>query len=278
MASIIFKHLPLTFSRLSIGSDVSFTRDPDKDKYFLGQTSHFSENQFLPAATGGVQIPMNHPASAYPQKPEPKSKSAVKEQKTPRPANAFILYRKHWHAIVKAQNPSGTHNNVLSKIIGQQWQSESSTVRDEWKGIADQKAREHALLHPGYKYQPRKPSEKKRRTTGAKKAALAANFQIQTSAQPSPPSAPVIRGLGASQRPPLQIASRLEVAASEDYANLQIAELNDLPWGLFSADHRNATMFDYSEPRGQIFDEPLQTTDFYSIGRETVSPGAYLLN
>jgi len=54
------------------------------------------------------------------------------------------------------------------------WQNESVQVRAEFKAKAEMAKREHLQKYPGYQYQPRKPSEKKRRMTKKKAAALAA--------------------------------------------------------------------------------------------------------
>ncbi|KAK0990279.1 hypothetical protein LTR91_008942 [Friedmanniomyces endolithicus] len=92
--------------------------------------------------------------------------------KVPRPPNAFIIYRKDWHSTILAQNP-GVHNNSISVIIGDKWKGESDEVREIYKRKAEDVKRQHELNHPDYQYQPRKPSEKKRRMTKTKLAKLA---------------------------------------------------------------------------------------------------------
>ncbi|RMY22330.1 hypothetical protein D0867_02795 [Hortaea werneckii] len=96
--------------------------------------------------------------------------------KVPRPPNAFIIYRKDWHARVVAENP-GLHNNAISVIIGRQWRAESETVRAAYTRRAEDMKEQHAIANPGYQYQPRKPSEKKKRMTKNKLAKLAAKAQ-----------------------------------------------------------------------------------------------------
>lgn len=240
--------------------------------YFLGSTSILPQDRHFSAADS-LQLLPTHSAAASPQKPKSEPKRATKEQKIPRPPNAFILYRKHWHETVKAQNPPGTHNNILSKILGEQWQKEPETVRDEWKAAAEQKAREHALLYPGYKYQPRKSAEKKRRMTKAKKAAaLAATLaqnanQAPTGNQISPPSTnPLIRGFGRSQRPGMQISHRLDLLDSQDYSSLTAAELGDLPWGFLRADHVEATTFTQTGSNGPSINQFFPRMDFAPVG------------
>ncbi|OQN96610.1 hypothetical protein B0A48_17040 [Cryoendolithus antarcticus] len=100
---------------------------------------------------------------------DPKQKKA----KVPRPPNAFIIYRKDWHARTVAANP-GLHNNAISIIIGRQWKQESTLVKDQYQRKAAEVKHQHSLANPNYHYQPRKPSEKKKRMTKGKIAKLAA--------------------------------------------------------------------------------------------------------
>nr|QIA15779.1 mating type protein MAT1-2 [Venturia carpophila] len=93
--------------------------------------------------------------------------------KVPRPANAFILYRQHQHPIIKAQFP-GIVNNDISKKVAALWKDESEDVKATWKAKADEAKQQHLLQHPDYSYQPRKPSEKKRRMTKRKMATTTA--------------------------------------------------------------------------------------------------------
>ncbi|KAI5290442.1 hypothetical protein KEM54_001531 [Ascosphaera aggregata] len=88
----------------------------------------------------------------------------TKRQRIPRPPNAFILYRQHYHPIVKAQNPS-FHNNDISKLLGEQWRAESAQRKAEYKALAEQIKKRHAEEYPDYQYAPRKPSERKRRSS-----------------------------------------------------------------------------------------------------------------
>ncbi|KAF2497870.1 hypothetical protein BU16DRAFT_327412 [Lophium mytilinum] len=77
------------------------------------------------------------------------------EPKIPRPRNAFILYRQHHQQTVVARHP-GLANPEISKIIGEQWQSESDAVKAEWKGLANEEKSRHLLKYPEYRYQPRR--------------------------------------------------------------------------------------------------------------------------
>ena len=59
-------------------------------------------------------------------------------------------------------------------MIGRKWKAETEAVRNEYKSKAENAKRQHAIDHPGYQYQPRKPSEKKKRMTKTKVAKLKA--------------------------------------------------------------------------------------------------------
>ena len=96
----------------------------------------------------------------------------------PRPPNAFILYRKDYHHKIKAANP-GIHNNEICRlkshfhsvaaltplavITGSQWNNETKEVRDKYYAKAKKVREEFLKINPNYRYQPRRPSEKKRR-------------------------------------------------------------------------------------------------------------------
>ncbi|BCS22942.1 HMG-box domain-containing protein [Aspergillus puulaauensis] len=94
-----------------------------------------------------------------------KSRAAsTKSTKVPRPPNAFILYRQHHHPRVKGQYPE-LSNNEISVILGKQWRAESEEAKLHFKNLAEEFKKKHAEDHPDYQYTPRKPSERKRRTT-----------------------------------------------------------------------------------------------------------------
>jgi ribosomal protein L20 len=94
-------------------------------------------------------------------------RSPGKRAKVPRPPNAFILYRKEHHPLLKAKDPD-MHNNEISIILGKQWKSEPEQAKDKYRAHARIIKKLHAAENPGYQYAPRKPSEKKRRMTARK--------------------------------------------------------------------------------------------------------------
>ncbi|KAK4555259.1 hypothetical protein LTR86_007555 [Recurvomyces mirabilis] len=116
--------------------------------------------------------PMSTPAPTKAAKTKKTTVAKDTGDKVPRPSNAFILYRKDWHSRIVAENP-GLHNNQISVILGKQWRNESEVIRAAYKSKAEEAKHQHELAHPDYQYQPRKPSEKKRRMTKNKIAKLA---------------------------------------------------------------------------------------------------------
>lgn len=118
---------------------------------------------------------------------------------TPRPANAFILYRAQHHRAMVASHP-GTPNTMIcksssvaecfrifpkdiadtctAKMIGKMWSQESEEVRQDFKRQAEIVKGAHMAKNPDYQYKPRKPAEKKRRMTKRKAARLVALQQV----------------------------------------------------------------------------------------------------
>ncbi|KAL6858177.1 hypothetical protein ACO1O0_005633 [Amphichorda felina] len=147
---------------------VMFCRDgTGYDRYFLGNPRHFlggngiimevsdSEPFWFPCLDA---LEITRAAMTKPIVPPTKNK----EKKIPRPPNAYILYRKERHTIVKEANP-GITNNEISQVLGSAWNTESREVRQKYKDMADEIKRALLEAHPDYQYKPRKPSEKKRR-------------------------------------------------------------------------------------------------------------------
>lgn len=60
------------------------------------------------------------------------------------------------------------------------WQNESRDTREAYKKLAEDEKERHIQLYPNYRYQPRKPSEKKRRMTKKKADAIIAKQDINT--------------------------------------------------------------------------------------------------
>ncbi|KAF2089979.1 mating-type protein Mat a-1, partial [Saccharata proteae CBS 121410] len=87
----------------------------------------------------------------------------AKGKGVPRPQNCYLLYRGYHHPIIVAQNP-GIHNNEVSVIIGKMWRELPEGAKKYWKEKAQAVKLQHEKDHPGYVYQPRKPSQIRSRT------------------------------------------------------------------------------------------------------------------
>jgi hypothetical protein len=140
-----------------------------------------------PAATvpyasppASIRSPDSHTSIGVPT-PETSVRSPGKKSKVPRPPNSFILYRQEHHPKIKDQNPD-LHNNDISVILGKQWSMEPQSVKDRYKARANAIKKKHAAENPGYRYAPRKASEKKRRMTARKLALL--QTEVEQDCQP----------------------------------------------------------------------------------------------
>lgn len=95
-------------------------------------------------------------------------------KKVPRPRNAFILFRQHYHKIIfKEQSEillnskensvesdttvdSFKLNSTVSKAIGMKWKNLSPEERSHWTDLAEKEKIEHSLKYPDYKYVPKR--------------------------------------------------------------------------------------------------------------------------
>lgn len=55
-----------------------------------------------------------------------------------------------------------------AKIVGKEWRNASEDVKAQFKALADELKRQHAIDHPDYQYAPRRPHERRRRRTTAR--------------------------------------------------------------------------------------------------------------
>ena len=85
--------------------------------------------------------------------------------KIPRPKNAFILFRQHYHRILidewTAQGVGIPHNSNISKIIGTKWKGLQPEDKAHWENLAKKEKLEHERKYPEYKYKPVRKSKKK---------------------------------------------------------------------------------------------------------------------
>ncbi|KAJ2706627.1 hypothetical protein H4R19_004991 [Coemansia spiralis] len=131
-------------------------------------------------ATLNFQHAQLHDYDSYSRPPKRTGRTA-KPKRTPRPPNAFILYRKAKQAEVIRDNP-GVSNKDVSCIIGQMWKAEDPAVQDKYRELAEIEKKKHKEMHPNYKYQPRKPKNKRLQESqaAANAAAAAANGALMS--------------------------------------------------------------------------------------------------
>ena len=86
----------------------------------------------------------------------------LKKYKTPRPPNAFILYRIEIQNIIKTTNHKFT-NAEVSKKAGKMWHNLSKEEKEKFKKKAEVIKYKHLKLYPNYKYKPRRPEEIKKK-------------------------------------------------------------------------------------------------------------------
>ncbi|KAK7212515.1 hypothetical protein V2G26_019693 [Clonostachys chloroleuca] len=149
-----------------VGKNVLYCRDgTGNDRYFLGNPRSFLRGGGTIVSVQGTEpfwmIRSNttilEAAAAHLGVAVP-----PKEKKIPRPPNAYILYRKERHNVVRDAHP-GITNNEISQVLGAAWNAESREVRQKYKEMSDKIKKALYEQHPDYQYRPRKPSEKKRR-------------------------------------------------------------------------------------------------------------------
>ncbi|RIA87945.1 high mobility group box protein, partial [Glomus cerebriforme] len=75
-------------------------------------------------------------------------------KRTPRPPNAFILYRQAKQADVFAQNEK-LSNAEVSKIVSKMWWKENEEERFQWEKRADMMKVKHMQDYPDYVYKPK---------------------------------------------------------------------------------------------------------------------------
>jgi hypothetical protein len=91
----------------------------------------------------------------------PSSSPELTQDKIRRPLNCFMAYRKVMQKRLK-ETHKGMNNKQVSVIIGKMWANEPQSTKDQFKKLADECKRQHAIKYPGYKYRPkRKMSVKK---------------------------------------------------------------------------------------------------------------------
>ncbi len=90
-----------------------FVQDSTKDRVFLAKEEFFATRNIIQFENGVIPL-LLPPGSMNFQGVVPDINIGLCKR-APRPPNSFILYRKHNHSTVVAQNP-GLHNNAICKF------------------------------------------------------------------------------------------------------------------------------------------------------------------
>ncbi|RUO95491.1 high mobility group box domain-containing protein, partial [Jimgerdemannia flammicorona] len=80
-------------------------------------------------------------------------------KKIPRPKNCFMAYRMDKQHEIMKQWP-GVNNKDISRIVGSMWKQESEEEKGRYKAIAEELKKCHAREYPGYKFSPKKKTQK----------------------------------------------------------------------------------------------------------------------
>lgn len=154
----------LTLStRVEFGKPVLYAHDIKKGCWYLGVASDL-------IADGGMLLNAHGAINAlFFQRPKPETT----RPRIPRPPNAYILYRKERHQIVKGKRPGITNNEIceyhvpffwthtdssVAQVLGRCWNMEHPDIRTYYKKMADDIKEEHKRLYPDYQYRPLKPT------------------------------------------------------------------------------------------------------------------------
>lgn len=142
--------------------------EPDQETESCNNGSHeiYNDDSSKSCSNGSSQKASTAAAqTSLTNKPTKQRKTrARKPKRTPRPPNAFILYRKAKQPDVVAQNKNLT-NAEVSKVISKMWWKESEEERFQWEKRADRMKLKHMQDYPDYVYQPKKPGTRKRKST-----------------------------------------------------------------------------------------------------------------
>jgi hypothetical protein len=139
--------------------------------------------------------------------------SKQQTKRTPRPPNAFILYRREKQpAIIAAQRHLS--NAQVSRQISEMWRNESNETRLMWERLADRKKLEHMKAYPDYVYRPNKTKsksekmDKRRQQRRRESENVTSDAQQQHHQELESTAGPIRRKSRPLGRPTVQIAAK----------------------------------------------------------------------
>ncbi|CAI2165851.1 14636_t:CDS:2 [Funneliformis geosporum] len=122
----------------------------------FSQSGDFSTTTRALAAGAAAGDDLTNPDSSNATDGDTKSQPP---KRTPRPPNAFILYRREKQPAIIASQRSLT-NAEVSRTISDMWRKEPEDTRLKWERYADMKKLEHMQTYPNYVYRPNKNKSK----------------------------------------------------------------------------------------------------------------------
>ncbi|RIB18740.1 hypothetical protein C2G38_2183716 [Gigaspora rosea] len=81
--------------------------------------------------------------------------------KIPRPSNPFMIYRKNYAAKMKSMSLAA-HTTKTSVKVAKIWAQETKSVKRFFEILSLMAKKNHLLMHPNYKFRPKKKQETKR--------------------------------------------------------------------------------------------------------------------
>lgn len=107
------------------------------NRYFLGNSRHFTKNNgMIMYSPGLIPFWIVGSSTAVQTAGITSSTTPSEADKARRPPNAYILYRKDRHALVKAANPSVTNNEICECNPAEGIRSADNFSSNTWCGLA----------------------------------------------------------------------------------------------------------------------------------------------
>jgi hypothetical protein len=197
-AAEFFQHSLVTYVGVPVILTLVHTRD--------GQKTHVQmPKRMVAPAANELQLTTNPLTATSVQDVVAPRTSSAGTKKAPRPMNCWIIFREQMHRQLKrdfpdvsvqviCKHPLPTHlrsqcaNHSVAKQCSKIWRNLTPDEKMPYQVAAQSAKEEHMRLHPDYKYNPRRPGEKKKRQSRkAKQAAEQAAMEEQAFDFSSPP-------------------------------------------------------------------------------------------
>jgi hypothetical protein len=189
-AAEFFQHSLVTYVGVPVTLTLVNTRD--------GQKTHVQmPKRMVVPATNELQLTTNPLTATSVQDVVAPRTSSAATKKAPRPMNCWIIFREQMHRQLKrdfpdvsvqtiCKHPFPPHlrsqcvNYIVAKQCSKIWRNLTANEKLPYQAAAQSAKEEHMRLHPDYKYNPRRPGEKKKRQSRkAKQAAEDAAVEEQ---------------------------------------------------------------------------------------------------